>query len=57
MGALLNRIRTEAADPWCNALTTDSWNPPTSESQHARQRILAVIVAFILAGILAQAGW
>jgi hypothetical protein len=47
------------ADPrhWCDALTTDYWNPPTSESQHARQRILAVIVAFVLAAILAQAGW
>jgi hypothetical protein len=41
---------------WCS-LTTDYWNPPTSESQHARQRILAVIVAFFLATILAQAGW
>jgi hypothetical protein len=38
-------------------LTTDYWNPPTSASQHARQRILAVIVAFFLAAILAQAGW
>ena len=47
------------ADPWhwCDSVTTDYWNPPTSESQHARQRILAVIVAFILAVILAQAGW
>ena len=46
------------ADPWrwC-PLTIDYWNPPTSESQHARQRILAVIVASILATILAQAGW
>jgi hypothetical protein len=41
---------------WCASLTTDYWNPPTSESQHARQRILAVIVAFILTAILAQAG-
>ena len=47
------------ADPWHwrASLTTDYWNPPTSESQHARQRILAVAVAFILAAILAQAGW
>ena len=54
-----SRCRTKAADPrhWCDALTTDYWNPPTSESQHARQRILAVIVAFVLAAILAQAGW
>jgi hypothetical protein len=46
-------------DPWHwrESLTTDYWNPPTSESQHARQRILAVVVAFILAAILAQAGW
>ena len=53
------RCRTKAADPrhWCDALTTDYWNPPTSESQHARQRILAVIVAFFLAAMLAQAGW
>jgi hypothetical protein len=42
---------------WCDALSTDYWNPPTSESQHARQRILTVIVAFVLAAILAQAGW
>jgi len=35
---------------------TDYWNPPTSERQHARQRVLAVIVAFILAAMLAQ-GW
>jgi hypothetical protein len=54
-----NRCRANAADSWhwCDSLTTDYWNPPTSESQHARQRILAVIVAFILAAILAQAGW
>jgi hypothetical protein len=36
---------------------TDYRNPPTSERQHARQRILAVILAFILAAVLAQAGW
>jgi hypothetical protein len=49
----------EAAGPWhwCDSLATDYWNPPTSASQHARQRILAVIVAFVLAAILAQAGW
>jgi hypothetical protein len=53
------RCRTEAADPrnWCDALSTDYWNPPASASQHARQRILAVIVAFVLAAILAQVGW
>jgi hypothetical protein len=38
-------------------LATDYCKPPTSESQHARQRVLAVILAFILAAILAQAGW
>jgi hypothetical protein len=38
-------------------LTTDYWNPPTSANQRARQRILAVIVAFVLAAVLAQAGW
>jgi hypothetical protein len=54
-----SRCSTKAADPrgWCDALSTDYWNPPTSESQHARQRILTVIVAFVLAAILAQAGW
>ena len=54
-----NRCRTKAADPrnWCDSLTTDYWNPPTSESQPARQRILTMIVAFVLAAILAQAGW
>jgi hypothetical protein len=53
------RCRTVAADPgnWGVALTTDCWNPPRSEGQHARQRILAVIVAFVLAAILAQVGW
>jgi hypothetical protein len=58
-GGARNRCRIKAADPWrwCASLTTDYWNPPTSESQHARQRILAVIVAFALAAILAQAGW
>ena len=51
--------RTKAADPWhCrDVLATDYWHPPTSQRQHARQRILAVIVAFVLAAILAQAGW
>jgi hypothetical protein len=41
------------ADPWHwrGSLTTDYWNAPTSESRHARQRILAVIVAFILAAV------
>jgi hypothetical protein len=54
-----NRCRAEVADPrsWCDALSTDYWNPPTSESQHTRQRFLTVIVAFVLAVILAQAGW
>ena len=42
---------------WCGSLATDYWNPPTSESQRAQQRILAVIVAFVLAAVLAQAGW
>jgi hypothetical protein len=48
-----------AADPWhwCDSLTTYYWNPPTTESQHLRQRILAAIVAFILAAILVQAKW
>ena len=57
--AARNRCSTGAADPWhwCDSLTTDYWNPPTSESQHTRQCIFAVIVAFILAVILAQAGW
>jgi hypothetical protein len=47
------------ADPWHwrGFLLADYWSPPTSESQYARQRILAVIVAFILATLLAQAGW
>jgi hypothetical protein len=47
------------AEPWDwrDSLTTDFWSPPTSESRRARQRILAVIVAFVLAAILAQAGW
>jgi hypothetical protein len=54
-----NQGSPEAAEPWhwCDSLATDYWNPPTSASQHARQRILAVIVAFVLAAILAQAGW
>jgi len=38
-------------------LTTDFWNPPTSERQHGHQRILAVVVAFVLAAVLAHAGW
>ena len=42
---------------WRDSVTTNYWNPPTSERQHARQRILAVIVAFVLAAILAQARW
>ena len=48
-----------AAGPrhWCASLTTDYWNPPTSERQHLRQRIPAAIVAFVLAAILVQAGW
>jgi hypothetical protein len=47
--------RAEAADSWHyrDVLMTDYWTPPTSPSQHARQRILAVIVAFVLAAILA----
>jgi hypothetical protein len=54
-----SRSRTRGADPQnrCDPLTTDYSNPPTSEGDHARQRILAVIVAFVLAAILAQAGW
>lgn len=42
---------------WRGSWVADYWNPPTSVSQHARQRILAAIVAFILAAILAQTGW
>lgn len=40
-------------DPW----PMDYWNPPVTRSQHARQRILAVIVALVLAALLAHAGW
>jgi hypothetical protein len=40
-------------DPW----STDYWNPPTTPSQHAPQRILALIVAIVLAALLAPAGW
>jgi len=42
---------------WGDVLMADYWHPPTSESQPARQRILAVIAAFLLAAILAHAGW
>ena len=51
--------RPHRASPWhwCASLRTHCWNPPMSERQHARQRVLAVIVAFVLAAILAQAGW
>ena len=45
--------RAADRDPW----STDYWNPPTTESQDTRQRIFAVTVAFILAAILAYAGW
>jgi hypothetical protein len=44
----------------CNArglLTTNYWNPPTSAHQHDRQRVLTLVLAFILAAVLAQAGW
>lgn len=40
-------------DPW----STDYWNPPATRSQHARQRILALIVAVMLAALLAHVGW
>jgi hypothetical protein len=47
--------RRDAArrDPW----TTDYWNPPTTRRQHVRQRIVAVVVALVLAALLAHAGW
>jgi hypothetical protein len=53
------RCCTKAVDHWhwCDSLTTNYWNPPASESHHARQRIFAVIVAFILAAVLTHAGW
>ena len=45
-------------EPGClGVILSRPWNPPTSESERARQRILAVVVAFILAGFLAQVGW
>jgi hypothetical protein len=40
-------------DPW----PMDYWNPPVNRSQHGRQRVLALIVAFGLAALLAHAGW
>jgi hypothetical protein len=54
-----NRCSARAADPSSSRdpWTTDYWNPPTTPSEHARQRILAVIVVFTLAAILTQAGW
>ena len=45
--------RAADRDPW----STDDRNAPTSESQHTRQRIFAVIVAVMLAALLAYAGW
>jgi hypothetical protein len=35
----------------------DYWNPPVTPGQHARQRIVAVVVAVVLAALLAYAGW
>jgi hypothetical protein len=34
----------------------DYWNPPVTPGQHARQRIVAVVVAVVLAALLAYAG-
>lgn len=50
---------TEDADLWPrgHSLAADYWNPPTTGRQRARQRILAVIVAFLLAAVLAHVGW
>jgi hypothetical protein len=58
-GPVANQCSTKATEPerWRDFLTTDYWNPPTSESEHARQRILALILAFILVAVLTQAGW
>ncbi len=41
----------------CHSLAAGYWNPPTTGRQQARQRILAVIVAFMLAAALAHVGW
>jgi hypothetical protein len=54
-----NQCSTRAVDSgrWRDVLTTDYWRPPATENQHLRQRVVAVIIAFVLAVILAQAGW
>lgn len=39
------------------AVTTDYWNPPRSAGQYARQRILVVVVGFVLAAVSMQVGW
>jgi hypothetical protein len=54
-----NRYSTTAADRWqgYDSLTAGDRNPPTSGTRHARPWIWAVSVAFIVAAVLAQAGW
>ena len=54
-----DRARARASYPrrWREGLVTDYWNPPTSRIQHTRQRVFAVVVAFVLAAVLALAGW
>jgi hypothetical protein len=53
------RRSDQSGDPgrWSDLLTTDCCSPPRNERRHARRRILAVILAFLLAAVLAQAGW
>ena len=54
-----SRVAVAAADRagWCEGLRTDHGNPPGRARQHARHRILALVVASALAAVLAQLIW
>ena len=41
---------------WSRALAWDFWNAPATIPQHNRQRVLAMLLAFVLATLLAHAG-
>lgn len=55
------RVPRRSGEPsrWspCPAWRTDYWNAPTSDRQHAQQRILAALLAFVLAAALTHMGW
>ena len=52
-------ISAAPAEPWLgiDASAIGPWNPPSATSQHASQRVIAVLLASTWVALLTRAGW